>query len=296
MKIAIIGATGLLGNALIPQLLNDSHQILALSPHPEKAKKRYGDAIETAHCDLLDTGVEAHLTQILEGYDTVVNIATAIPRDFSAPNAWEANTRIRIEGTPRLLNSLLKANVKNYVQQSITLAYPDYGDQWITEDMPLDDREVTAWLWQPVQHMESLLHAISTDELNWSILRGGSFVGKDTFQTYTLELLKNGGQKIGGDGQAYASYVRVEDMADAVKLAIEQQPTGVTLNINHDPVLEADYLKQLADYIGAPHPQHDPEVQQPTSQRCSNQAARDVLGWRPARTLMPDFLGETPVS
>lgn len=290
MKIAIVGATGLLGQALIPRLLDNDHDVLALSPHPEKAQTRFGSVINTAYCDLLDENVAETLVKTLDGYDSVVHIATAIPRDFSAPNAWEANTRIRTEGTKHLLQAVLGAGVKNYVQQSITLAYPDHGDQWITEDMPLDNRPETAFKWQPVQIMEDVVRAISTNTLQWSILRGGSFLGRDSFQTYTIDMLKNGQQVIGGAGNAYSSYIRIEDMAEAVKLAIEKSPAGVTLNINDDPILEADYLNQVANFIGAPLPQHDPSAPEPDSQRCSNQLAREVLGWQPSHTLMPDFL------
>lgn len=290
MNIAIIGATGLLGQALIPRLLDASHEVLALSPRPDKAETLYGKRVRTAHVDLLDPEVDQALEPVLADYDTVVNIATAIPRDFSAPNAWDANTEIRIEGTRRVLKAVLNARVPNYVQQSITLSYPDLGDEWITEETPLETNPELAWLWQPVQLMEAQLHAIDPARLKWSILRGGSFIGKDTFQMVTLDLLKQGAQKIARTGNAYSSYVRVEDMAEAVKLAIEVAPAGVTLNINDDPVLEADYLKQLADYMGAPQPEVDPDLPEPRSQRVSPQKAHEVLGWQATHSLMPDFL------
>jgi uncharacterized protein YbjT (DUF2867 family) len=52
MRIAIIGATGVLGRAVIPRLL-PQHEILAISPHPEKAGNLYGESLKTAFGDML---------------------------------------------------------------------------------------------------------------------------------------------------------------------------------------------------------------------------------------------------
>lgn len=290
MKIAIVGATGILGQHLVPRLLDSKHSILALSPHPEKAKKFFGDSIQAAELDLLADDAESQLIALLSGYDAVLHIATAIPSDFSLPNAWEANSRIRIEGTQRLLNASLAAKVSTYVQQSITMAYPDGGDEWLNEASPFDSNPERAIAWEPVAKMEALVKAVPTSELRWSILRGALFVGKNTVQDKFIARLKAGRLQVKGDGSNYSSYVRVEDMANAVQLATENAPSGTIVNINADPLRDADYYDQLADYLGVPYPERDLSVARLLSQRCSNQRAKDILGWEAKHSLMPDYL------
>jgi len=75
----------------------------------------------------------------LAGCGAVVHIATEVPRDFSALDAWEVNTRLRTEGTRRLLDASLAAGVRHCVLERVALAYPDGGDRWLDESTPLDD-------------------------------------------------------------------------------------------------------------------------------------------------------------
>jgi nucleoside-diphosphate-sugar epimerase len=279
MKIAIIGATGVLGRAVIPRLLHKSHEILAVSPHPEKAGTLYGNSLKAAFGDML--APDESLSKLLHDYDAVLNLATAIPpqAEMSKEGAWDRNNALRKEGTPRLLKAVLAAGVKTYVQQSITMAYPDMGENWITEDTAIEGEAVAA--------MEALVREISPAALNWVILRGAVFVGKDTFQEDTIRSLKEKQAIMACDGQAYRSYIHVEDMAEAVVLAMENSPAGGIFNICDDPMREIDYLSQVAAAIGADAPLNNPELPCPLSQRCSNQSAMDVLGWIPTHDIIP---------
>jgi uncharacterized protein YbjT (DUF2867 family) len=90
MRIAVIGATGVLGRAVVPRLIARQHRVLAISPHPDKARALYGSAVEAATGDLVDPDTEAHFARLLKDCDAVVNIATAIPKHRVLVNtaAW----------------------------------------------------------------------------------------------------------------------------------------------------------------------------------------------------------------
>lgn len=281
MRIAIIGATGVLGRAVIPRLLRKQHQLLAISPHPEKAAALYGNTVQTAQGDILMPDMEAHFTKLFEGCEAVLNLATAIPKqsEMGKEGAWDKNTRIRREGTPRLLKAALAAGVRQYLQQSITMAYGDCGESWIEESSLIKSPIVA--------EMEAAVREISPQQLRWSILRGAIFVGKETFQDDTIRALQAGEAWMACEGQAWQSYIHVEDMAEAVVLATEQNLAGVILNICDEPMREGDYLRQLAAVIGAEAPQNNPDLPCPASQRCSNQAAKTLLGWQPRHGVIP---------
>lgn len=289
MKIAIAGPTGVLGRALIPLLLEQGHRVVALARSPQKAHTVLPRAAEIVQHDLLASDV-AELARLLRGCDAVLHIATAIPADMDAPGAWDANTRLRTEGTELLLTAALQAGVTRYLQQSITMAYPDRGDAWIDEQTPLDPtsrRGVT----NPVVTMEGLVRARASGKMHWCILRGGAFVGPDTFQVTDLADLAAGRLVVPCDGRNFISLIHVADMAAAFAAALVHAPDGSIFNIVDEPLRNGDYLDRLADLTGVPHPARALDRPCPPSWRCSNAAARAALPWSPAHSLFPHVSG-----
>ncbi|MCC6300992.1 MAG: NAD-dependent epimerase/dehydratase family protein [Anaerolineales bacterium] len=284
-QVAVLGATGVYGRALIPLLLQSGHTVRALARSTAKAKSLFPQGVQILECDLLAPNVGSFLPSLLDGCDAVAHIATAIPRDFSAPNAWEANTRLRTDGVRAALDASLKAGVKRYVQQSITMAYPDHGDEWITEDMPLESSSTEVRT--PVITMEQMVRDTPLEKMQWCILRGGSFVGKDTFQEGLIERLRTGKEIVACDGGNFIALIHVLDMATATAAALESAPAGSIFNIVDEPLRQGDYLDRLADSIGAPSPKRDESVACPPSWRCSNQAAKLVLKWQPQHGVIP---------
>ena len=287
LNIAVVGPTGVLGRALIPILLQNGHTVRALARSVAKARTLLPAGVSIVECDLLAADIDEHLPSMLEGCDAVVHIATAIPRDFTAPNAWEKNTRLRTDGVRSLLQASLIAGARRYVQQSITMAYPDRGDQWITEDTPLDTSPARASICGPVMTMEQLVRDIAPGRLAWCILRGGTFVGEGTFQEDTMQRLRAGQVSVACDGRNFTSLIHVADMATAVAVAIEHAPAGSTFNIVAEPLRQGDYLDRLADALGVSRPLRDAAVACPPSWRCSNQAARATLKWLPQHDIIP---------
>jgi nucleoside-diphosphate-sugar epimerase len=279
MKIGIVGSTGVLGRAVIPLLVEQGHHVRALARSAAKARELFPSDVQIVEGDLLDTNTD--LNAFLSGCEGAAHLATAIPKDFNAPGAWDMNTRLRTEGTERLLRVALETGVGYYVQQSIVMAYPDHGDEWITEDMPLDEsRDV-------VITMEKLVRELSADRMNWCMLRGGAFLGAGTAQDEEIARLRAGTLRVPCDGRSFISPIHPADMGSAVALAFAHTPRNVILNINDEPLRLGDYFDRLAEAIGADKPPRDPAKPCPPSYRCSNQAARDILGWQPRHSIFP---------
>ena len=78
MKVAIVGATGLLGRALIPQLVA-KYEVRALARKPESIYLQFGNQVEPLPCDLLAPDTADKLPTLLAGCDVVIHAATAIP-------------------------------------------------------------------------------------------------------------------------------------------------------------------------------------------------------------------------
>ncbi len=279
----------MLGRALVPELARWGHRVRALARSPEKAAQLPAGT-EIVVGDLLAPEVEDKLAATLAGCEAVLHMATAIPSDFKAPSAWEANTRLRTEGTRRLLAASLAAGVSIYVQQSIVMAYVDGGEEWLDESTPLDESPERAEVCAPVRDMEARVLAVEAERMRCAILRGGMFVGPGTFQETLLAHLRAGREVVPGDGSAWVPLVHVEDMARAVPAAMVHGAAGSIFNIVDDPIRRGEYMDELARRLGAPAPPRDPAQRQQPSWRCSNRAAREVLGWEPRRGIWPEPL------
>jgi len=287
MKIGLVGATGVLGRALVPLLLERGYSVRALARFANGKKSLFPREVECLTCDLLADDVSRSLPSLLTGCEAVIHAATAIPPDREAPGAWDANTKLRTEGTRRLLEGSLSAGVQLYVQQSIVMAYPDMGDRWIAEDTPLDTSPDRSGLCAPVIAMEEMVKAISPRQMRWCVLRGGAFVGPGTFQDVTIQRMLAGQEIVPGDGQNFISFVRVNDMASAVVAALQYAPNSSIFNINADPIRQGEYSDTLAALVGAPKPARDEHGHRPPSYRCSNQSAMTMLGWTPQSATYP---------
>ncbi len=287
MQIVIFGATGVLGQALAPLLLQAGHGVRALVRSLSKARSVLPAEVDCVECDVLAYDQGRSFSALFAGCQAVLHIATSIPRDAAAPGAWDMNTRLRTDGTRLLLEAALAANVEAYVQQSIVMAYPDFGDDWITEDLPLDASPARAAINGPVLAMENLVRGVPPPQLRWCILRGGQFVGRGTFQADVMARLQAGTHRVASDGLNFISPIHVADMATACVAALHQAPAGSIYNIVDEPLRQGDYLDRLAQLSGAPPPPRDRSVSRPPSWRCSNVAARAELHWQPTHSIWP---------
>ena len=285
-RIAVAGATGVLGQALVPLLLAAGYEVRALTPSTAKGADLAAAGAEVLECDLLAANSVARLPDLVAGCTAVAHIATAIPRDPRAPGAWAVTTRLRTEGTRRLLDAALTAGVHRYIQQSIVMAYPDGGDRVLDEATPLDTSPDRASVCGPVIAMEGMIRAVLPTHLAWCILRGGVFVGPGTFQDGVIAGLRAGTEIVPCDGRSFVSLVHVADMA-AMLAAVRLAPGGSIFNINADAWRQGAYLDELAARSGAPRPPRDPASPCQPSFRCSNAAARTALDWTPERGILP---------
>jgi nucleoside-diphosphate-sugar epimerase len=287
MKVCVVGASGVLGRTLIPLLLNEGHTVRALARFDDRKRELLPHQTDCVSFDLLSPEAVSKLPGLLRGYSAVLHIATAIPANFAAPGAWDLNTKLRTDGTRRLLDAAIASGVEYYLQQSITMAYPNRGDEWIDETVPLDKSPERAAICSPVIAMESMVKSAPPDKIAWVILRGGTFVGPGTFQDSSIKNLRARSEVVPGEGKNYISPIHVADMASAFVSALQIRQNNMTLNIVAEPIRFGEYLERLASQIGANKPIHDKNLPEQPSNRCSNQRTKSVLKWSPVHSILP---------
>ena len=121
MRVLVTGGTGALGRAFLP--------VAEAARHDVRAPGRSG-------LDLFDPlAVGAAMRDV----DAVFHLATRIqPLDrMQQPEAWRENDRLRAEASAILVDAALAAQVKTYVQPTVTFVYP--GGRPVSEETPVGE-------------------------------------------------------------------------------------------------------------------------------------------------------------
>lgn len=288
MKILFTGATGVLGEASLPLLVAEGHDISGVFRSDAKREWLETVGARPVRVDLFDP---ASISRAMSGMETVIHFATAIPpqRDMRKRSAWKINDQLRSTATANLVDAAIVNGVERFVQQSIIFTYADGGDRWLDESAPVDpvwevlDSALTA-----ESHVARFRAAGGTGiTLRMSRLYGPGRASGDYIASVRDRKLP-----IIGRGDNYVSSIHVDDAATALAGALTAP--GGTYNVGDDmPMRSSDNLRSLADALGAPPPRRVPRwlaaiavgkvaAWLTVSHRVSNRAFRDATGWAPA--------------
>ncbi|MGX5648750.1 NAD(P)-dependent oxidoreductase [Hydrogenophaga borbori] len=202
MKIALIGATGFVGSAVLNELLSRGHAVTALARHPEKFAARDGLAVVRA--DALDA---AQVAAAVRGHDAIVS---AYNPGWSEPRIYE----LFGQGYDAILAGARQAGVKRL------LAVGGAGSLEVAPGVQLvDTPEFPAEWKQGALAARDLLTRLRGDTaLDWSFLSPPVLLAPGE---------RTGRYRVGGDqplpGQGgQPSGISVADLAVAIADEIEK--------------------------------------------------------------------------
>jgi nucleoside-diphosphate-sugar epimerase len=296
MRVFITGATGVIGSRVVPLLLQAGHTVTAASrsEHNREALRKAGTA--PVDVDLFD--VES-VRRALAGHDAVINLATHIPsaRKIMFRWAWRTNDRIRREASAAIATAAIAEGVGRMTQESFAPLYPDHGDAWIDESMPV----------APVSYNKSALDAErSAQRLTASggagvVLRFGGLYGPDAMLAEMLNVMRKGISPLPGDPSAFLSSLWQHDAATAVVASLSV-PAGAYNIVEDDPMRRGDWTRSLAAAAGIPVPKPIPAWMtalggsmlrlMARSERISNRKFREASGWAPKYPRASDAWGD----
>jgi nucleoside-diphosphate-sugar epimerase len=299
MRIFLAGATGALGQRLVPMLIAGGHQVTGMTRNPAHGERLRQIGAEPAIADALDA--PRVMSAVLQARpDVVVHQLTSLAglRSFKHfDRQLELTNRLRTEGTEHLLGAAAAAGAAHFVAQSYT-GWPNArsGGRVKSEDDPLDS-DPPADMRQTLAAIEKLeqmvLRATSVQGL---ILRYGGFYGPGTSLSRgseNIEAVRHRKFPIVGSGAGVWSFLHIDDAAYATRLAIEQRAVGKYNVVDDEPAEVSVWLPALAAALGAKAPRHVPAwlgrqilgeagVSMMIEIRgSSNAKAKRALGWNP---------------
>jgi nucleoside-diphosphate-sugar epimerase len=300
MRVFVAGATGAVGQRLLPVLISAGHSVVGLTRTPGKARMIERLGAQPIVADGLDA--EAMYAAILSTRpEVIVHEMTDLGRASDLRHfdrSFAKSNRLRTRGTDLLMAAGREVGVRRFVAQSYCgWPYARNGALVKSEDDELDPT--------PPKEQRRTLEAIRYLEQTVSrssqpagiVLRYGAFYGYETgvFDRSTVDQIRRRRVPLIGDGGGWWSFVHVDDAAAATALAIDRGQAGNIYNIVDDePVAVREWLPALAEMLGAKPPIRVPAwvahvlagehlVAMMTQSRAgSNAKARRELGRTPA--------------
>jgi nucleoside-diphosphate-sugar epimerase len=264
LKILVAGATGVIGGRLVPMLLDAGHEVAGTTRRPERAEPLTKMGARPIIVDAFDAAaLRAAVAD--ERPDVIVHQLT----DLSAED-FDANSRLRAEGTRNLVAAARVAGVETMIAQSIAWVYAP-GMTQAVEDDPLDPDA-------PPYASIAALEAATGTMPHGVVLRYGAVYGPGTWYApdgAIAERVRAGELAL---TPAWTSFVHVEDAAAAALAALDW-PAGPVNIVDDEPATAGEWLPVYSEIIGAPEPgvaRHAAATSRPVS----NAKAHD-LGWKP---------------
>jgi nucleoside-diphosphate-sugar epimerase len=296
MRVFVAGATGVIGQQLVPQLIAAGHHVVATTRSPGKTAPLRALGAEPVIVDGLDAMAVGEAVGRAEP-EVVIHQMTQISSVSSLRNfdrQFEVTNRLRTEGADHLLAAATAAGARRFIAQSYT-GWPNVrsGGPVKTEEDPLDpdppaDQRRSM---EAIRHLEKAV--LGASPVEGVVLRYGSFYGPGASDKF-FDLVRKRKLPVAGDGAGVWSFIHVADAAAATVAALDRGRRGVYNIVDDEPAKVADWLPYLADVLGAKRPMHVPVwlarlaagqvgVSMLTQIRgSSNAKAKAELGWVPA--------------
>ena len=237
-KIAVTGASGLIGSALVAQLKNDGHQVLKIVRRPVRTADEVSWDPVKGQIDL----------QALEGVDAVFHLAGAGVGD----KRWSAAYRSEILNS-RLLGTTTIATACEQLQPAVFISasaigyYGETGNRSVTEaERGGDDfLSVVCREWEAVA---DLAPSIRTIKLRTGLVLDptGGALGR------MIPLFKFGlGGKL-GSGKQWWSWITLHDQIRAMIFLMNSKIEGAVNLTSPNPVTNQEFTAALAIALKRP--------------------------------------------
>lgn len=247
MNVLITGATGLVGQELIPELLRFGHSVTALARDPKAAEKKLGNKIKIVSWDG-EKGPPP--PRAFEGIDAVIHLAG----ENVAGKRWtEARKKAlydsRVKSADNLREGIKKAGIdlKVFISASGIGFYGDRKDQKLTESEPAG-ADFLAKLCVDWEAAADGMPAKRIVKLRFGAVlkKGAGFLGE------IVPMFKKLGASRLGDGKQWITWIHIDDLVDALIFALtEERVVGPVNTIAPEAVTNAEMTESIRKAVRA---------------------------------------------
>ena len=251
MKVAVTGATGLVGRALVAELLARGAEVRVLSRQPAAARMVLGE-----DCDYFAWAPQAHELDedALSGATAVVHLAgEPVIGGRWTPRRKKAIFESRAGGAQLISSTMAAMSVESrprvFVSASAVGYYGDHGNYRVDETTPPGHdflAEVCQAWEQGVMDAESLGIRTATVRIGLVLSAdGGAFT-----RLHRIFKLRLGGEL--GSGRQWLSWIHIDDLVAMFCFVLEHEGIRGAINgVAPRPVTNTEFTVRLSEALGA---------------------------------------------
>ena len=231
MRILVLGATGYIGSAIIDELKNGNHTVIALARSTEAEEKLVAKNVQIIQGDIRTPHNWSHIVQNVEA---IIHTAATFTDDMG-------------EVDQNLIHELVSACEKfstrlRFIYTGGVWIYGDTGNNIATEETAYNPIPAFAWMCQNAKIAQDA-HCFDTITLHPSIVWDRDGGGLSRFITGIKD---NGSADVWGSLETHWPMIHREDLASAYRLAVESEIANDTFNLTADAgVLVKDIVQKL---------------------------------------------------
>ena len=245
MRIIISGASGFIGNHLVPALQQAGHEVAIWSRTPAEARFNSVTAYKWE-----PVGGPPSL-ESLEGRDAVIHLAGESVAHKWTPEAKQRIRESRVLGTRNLVEAIAKCakGPKVLVSASATGYYGDRGEEELTETSALGKSFLSEvceeWEQEAAKAVPLGVRVVSI-RTGMVLGPGGGALARlvNAFKT------KMGGKL--GSGKQWMPWIHIADAIELYRYALENGLTGVYNGTSPYPVRNETFTEALGDALHEP--------------------------------------------
>ncbi len=247
MKVAVTGASGLIGQVLVPALRADGHEVIRLVRRTPRTADEHRWDPQHRRID----------PSVLRDVDAVVNLAgTPIrPRPFTASYKRDLVSS-RIDSTTTVSEALAAAAAADPTRPRVLLSasavgyYGDTGDRVVEEDAgPGED-----FLARLCVQWEQSTRPAADAGIRVVTLRTGLVIGRDAMLVRILGTVFRfglGGRM--GSGRQYWPWIGLDDEVGAIRFLLTADGVSGPVNLTGpEPVRNGEFVRDLAAAVSRP--------------------------------------------
>ena len=253
MKVALTGATGVVGSRLVERLHAEGHQVLVLTRNPTAAQKVFPNSANPKLEIIAYTPTESgDWQQAIAGCDGVVNLAG----EPIAEERWTAERKQEILnsrqlGTQKIVEAIAGANPKPSVLVNAS-AIGYYGTSETTT-FEETSRPGNDFLAQVCQAWEAEALKVIATGTKLVILRFGIVLGMGGAIAKMITPFKLFAGGPIGTGRQWLSWIHRDDLVNLILLALTRPDIEGVLNATApNPVRMAEFCQTMGEVLNRP--------------------------------------------
>ncbi len=255
--ILVTGATGLVGRHIARLAADAGHDVQAMVRANSDRSALAGVPVHFVEADLAKPET---LPAALAKADIVVHAAAHVG-DWGPAEKYRAINVVALE---HMLNAVERhGRLQRWIQISSLGVYPARHHFGTDESVPADTGGLDGYTQTKAEAEQVVNRHVHEYKLPAVILRPGFIYGPGDRHALTriVERINQGKMKFLGRGDRVLNNTAVENLCDAILLAMEKPAAlGETFNIRDERlVTREEFVNTVADYLKKPHPRHVPE-------------------------------------